>query len=76
MSCSFLEQIKPELQSFANDLGSAATQAKNVEAQAKAAGYTQLAHGIAKKVKWADAQEKLIGKRLQKAGTRCSSTSG
>ena len=66
--CTFLQQVKPDLQAFAAALDTAATQAQNVATQAKAAGYTKLAGNITKRVKSVQHQEKQISKRLNKVG--------
>jgi hypothetical protein len=73
LSCSFLQQIKPELQAFAGDLNDAATRVQNMETQAKAAGYTKVAKGFAKRAKWVQAREKQVAKKLQNAEARCGS---
>jgi hypothetical protein len=76
LACSFLQQIQPELQAFAHDYSDAATQVKNIETAAKAAGYTKAAKAIERRAKAVEARANVISKRFKKAEARCGSTGG
>jgi hypothetical protein len=76
LTCSFLQQIQPQLQAFARDLSDAATQTQNVESAAKAAGFPKLANGLAKRAQVVEARAKQISKRFKRAEARCGLTSG